>query len=109
LQSHLTWDKLSHSCIGSSSFLARLSFPWRKNLFFLRWNGRTYPGPPLEAVGLWKTKQACYLYHESILLVNICTNRNLSRSNTLWFFNGTNLLPGEGKERSTKCTTPRPR
>lgn len=27
LQSHLTWDKLSQSCIGSSSFLAWQGFP----------------------------------------------------------------------------------
>ena len=52
LQSHRTCDKLSHSCIGSSSSAHKLGFPGGRTYFIFRRIGRTYPGPPLEAVVL---------------------------------------------------------
>jgi len=52
LQSHLTCDKLSQSCIGSSSSSAQKDFPGGRTYFISRRNGGTFPGSPPEAVGL---------------------------------------------------------
>ena len=50
LQSQRTCDKLCQSCIGSSSFSTMWYFPGGRDYFISLWNGRTFPGPPLEMV-----------------------------------------------------------
>jgi len=54
LQSHLTCDKLLQSCIGSSSSLPIGAFPGVRTYIIFPRIGRTSPGPPPEAEGLWK-------------------------------------------------------
>jgi len=52
LQSHLTWDKLSQSLIGSSSTSPLWGSPGGRTYFISPRIGRTSPGPPAELVGL---------------------------------------------------------
>lgn len=86
MHSHPTCDKLLQSCIGSSSCSLRLEISRWKNLFFFRRDGRIFPGPPPEVVGLDQTDLSTWIARQKLVIKKsslgqtgcLCENPNIS-------------------------------